>query len=139
MNTMGEMSPNIPQTKSMVISKVSQHIKKSSYCSYKSGLNDNDIEDFKNVKEKILIIDDSEIIRKSVIKLFSQLKKFDEKYEIIQGSDGIDTLYMIKNDQMNGNKIVMIISDENMEFMQGSDSFKILTEFEKQKKICKRI
>ena len=44
---------------------------------------------------------------------------------------------MIKNDQKNENKIVMIISDENMEYMQGSNSFKILTELENQKKISK--
>jgi hypothetical protein len=50
---------------------------------------------------------------------------------VICGSDGIDILNYIREDQTNGNLIKCIITDENMEYLNGSYAVKILREFEK--------
>ena len=86
-------------------------------------------------KNKILIVDDSKLIRKSTIKVFNQIPEFNFKFDVIEGTDGIDILKLIKDDQMNGNLIKLIISDENMEFMEGSTAFRILKDLEDQRKI----
>jgi CheY-like chemotaxis protein len=88
-----------------------------------------------NNTKQILIVDDCEMIRKTVIRLFKQIPKFNESYQIIEGSDGIDIINLIQKDQKNGNKIALVISDENMEYMTGSKAFCILKELEGQKKI----
>ena len=58
-------------------------------------------------------------------------------YDIIEGTDGIDILKEIISDQANGNKIKLIITDENMEYMCGSSAISLVREFEKQNKIQK--
>jgi CheY-like chemotaxis protein len=78
-------------------------------------------------------------MRKSVVNLFLQRSNFLENFEIIEGLDGIDILYLIKNDQTLLNSIFLIISDENMEYLCGSEAFKILVNFEKLKKIKKTV
>jgi len=86
-------------------------------------------------KFKILIIEDSELIRKSIVKVFNGIENFKDNFELIEGCDGIDTLKIIMDDQRQGNKILGIISDENMEYLHGSKAFYILKEFESHKKI----
>ena len=55
-------------------------------------------------------------------------------YEVICGSDGIDLLQLIRDDQNNGNLIKCVITDENMEYLNGSEAIKIIREFEKNGK-----
>ena len=54
---------------------------------------------------------------------------------IIQCFDGIDLLKEIINDQKNGNLIDLIIADENMEFMNGTQALSILRDLELQSKV----
>lgn len=88
-------------------------------------------------KSHILIIDDSLSIRNSTVNLIKKSKEFLNDFHIVQGNDGIETLNNVMHDQYDGCKIKIIISDENMEFMNGSESFRILRELEKSKKVKK--
>jgi len=51
------------------------------------------------------------------------------------GVDGIDTLKFVMDDQFEGNQIKLIITDENMQFMNGSESLRILKNLEFSGKI----
>ena len=54
---------------------------------------------------------------------------------MIEGYDGVDIIKFIIDDQMNNNKIKCVITDENMEFINGSVAIKILKDLEKERKI----
>lgn len=85
-------------------------------------------------KNIILVIDDNEIIRSSIKKLIENL--FDkENFATICLSDGIEILYMVMLDQNIENSIRVIISDEQMIFMNGTEANKILLNMQKDKRI----
>jgi len=93
---------------------------------YLKSLNEN--------KKVILIADDNEIIRKSIKKLIKKnLGK--EKYYIICVSDAIEVLYLVMLDQTKKNCIKIIISDEQMTFLNGSQLFYCLQKMQGDKKI----
>jgi len=86
-------------------------------------------------KFKVLVIDDHKLVRdntKNLIKsAFLTLKLQD--YEIIEGSDGIDLLNFVRLDHEG--KIKIIFTDENMEYINGSEAIKIMRKLEENKKI----
>jgi response regulator RpfG family c-di-GMP phosphodiesterase len=65
----------------------------------------------------------------------SEEVKKDESFKVIEGYDGVDIIKFIIDDQMNNNKIKCVITDENMEFINGSVAIKILKDLEKERKI----
>ncbi len=78
---------------------------------------------------KILIVDDQFIIRKHVISLLYKLsKEMKIPLEILEGVDGWD---IIKWFQIEGNSIKLIITDEEMLQMNGSEAIKLVREYEK--------
>jgi len=91
------------------------------------------------IKEKILIVDDHKFIRKSLRNLIGKILKKNsfKTYEIIEGKDGIDILYNLIDDQTKNNLIKCIITDENMEYLNGSQAIKIIRKLEKLNKIKK--
>ena len=64
---------------------------------------------------------------------FATLKITD--YSIIEGSDGIDLLNIVRNDKANTIKIVF--TDENMEYLNGSDTVRIIKKLEDKAMINK--
>lgn len=88
----------------------------------------------KPFKQVIMTVDDTEQIRKSVKNLVVKNPTLNDKYEVIESVDGIETLYYVMKDQILGNNIFMIITDENMEYMMGSKSVEIIRELENLKK-----
>lgn len=96
--------------------------------------NSNMISNSKN--KKILVVDDTETIRRSIKKLLRSDAYF-ENYDILEASDGIELLNTVIIDQLQGNNIKLIITDENMEFMSGSAAIAILKQLEKESKINK--
>lgn len=62
---------------------------------------------------------------------------YKKDYDLIDASDGIDTLKFIMEDQKNRNLIKCIFTDENMEYMNGSQSIKIIRQMENDCKIKK--
>jgi len=94
----------------------------------------------KNSKNTILIVDDNQFIRYSIKNnLYDIFRECKKDFEILEACDGIETLKMIMDDQNNNNLIKCVITDELMEFIEGSLSISILKQLEirnKIKKIC---
>ncbi len=87
----------------------------------------------RNKKSRILIVDDNDAINNFVKTiLLSIFKEFNADYDIIIGTDGIDILYRIREDQYLGNLIKCIITDENMTYLNGTTTTRILKNFEKE-------
>lgn len=87
-------------------------------------------------KFKILIVDDNLHIRKSIRNIIAEvIKSFEKNYDFIEGSDGVDILKYIVEDQKKNNLIKCVFTDENMEYMDGSFCIEILREMEKENKI----
>jgi len=114
---------NIPERKLNKYDINSELIKKEE--SFKSknkcGKNINPIVNIK--KNKILIIDDHKIIRESLVVLIKKILKNLNKeniFEIIEGFDGVDILSSLIHDQSKENEIKCVITDENMEYINGS-------------------
>lgn len=90
-------------------------------------------------KDAFLVVDDNQFIRYSIKCLLNEIfKEKNKNYEIIECNDGIETLKIIMDDQKANNLIKCVITDELMEFMDGSFSISILKELEFRNKI-KRI
>lgn len=91
-----------------------------------------------NQKKKILIVDDNEILLQTLHKMLLKLmEKNEEEYEIITASDGLDILKYIIEDQFKGNLIKCVITDENMEFINGLEAVQILSNLQRRNKIKK--
>jgi CheY-like chemotaxis protein len=72
-------------------------------------------------REKILIVDDDILIRRSMQRLVAQcLTKFKLNYEIIEGEDGSDLINLVNDDTEN--LIRFIFTDENMKEIEGSQA-----------------
>ena len=83
----------------------------------------------------IVVIDDHKLIRDITINLIKSVMTTlnIQNYKIIEGSDGIDLLNIVRLDKEH--KIKYILIDENMEFLNGSEAVKILRNIEKSNKI----
>jgi len=93
----------------------------------------------KNVpRTKILIVDDNQFINDSFKILIAKcVKELGKNIDLIQLSDGIDMLKHIIDDQNIGNCIKLVLTDENMEYINGSEAIKILRNLENKNKIKK--
>lgn len=80
-----------------------------------------------SAKSIIIIVDDNVTILKSLENLFVNLltsKKIIHKYEILLALDGIEALNLVYQDVTNNfNSIKLIISDEMMNYMNGSELY----------------
>jgi signal transduction histidine kinase len=82
----------------------------------------------KNVKY-VLVIDDEIITRKSTIRVISNFcNENGINIKIIEGSDGIECLYLYYQAYKKGANISLILTDQCMNYMNGSVSAKILNE-----------
>ena len=86
-----------------------------------------------------LVVDDNKHIRLAIknnlIKALLILNP-NLSYKIIEGYDGVDILRYIIDDQIE-NKIKCVFTDENMEYINGSEAIRILHDLEKRNKIKK--
>lgn len=81
-------------------------------------------------KDYILIADDNHLINDVNKKIIETcLKKLNADYEIILCSDGVDIIRNILNEKMK-KSIKCIITDENMEFLNGSEAIKFVRNLE---------
>jgi len=93
-----------------------------------------------NCDGKILIIDDNQYIRSSLKKiLVSIMKEKTKKFEIIEGYDGADIIKQVIDNQTSQVKIKCIFTDENMEYIHGSEAIKIIRNLERDNKISTNI
>lgn len=85
-------------------------------------------------KSVILVVDDNFHIRKSIINLLKS-EILLTNYNIIEVNDGSQIIQKVYEDQYNGNLIKLIITDEEMEIMNGSVAISILKKLETEYKI----
>ena len=90
---------------------------------------------FDNNLFSILVVDDHQFVRQNTVNLIkSVLSSLNIcNFRIIEGCDGIDLLNFVRNDKEN--KIKLIFTDENMEFLNGSQAVKLIRKFEKNQNI----
>lgn len=89
-----------------------------------------------NKMKKILVVDNAITINDYITNLLRNI--IDEKNmrnEVIQCFDGVDLVSEVFNDQKNGNLIDLIIVDENMDFINGTEAIGILRRIERDKQI----
>lgn len=88
---------------------------------------------------KILIVDDNQFIRESFKKIITDIQKEKKlNFTVIEGNDGIDILNHIIADQTYG-LLKCVFTDENMEYLNGTEAIKIVRGLEKNNKISKNI
>jgi CheY-like chemotaxis protein len=86
----------------------------------------------------IFIVDDHKLIRstlKSLVNKVLKEKKLETEFEVLEGRDGVDIIFQMVNDQSNNNRIKCVITDENMEYINGSYAIQIIRKLEKERKI----
>ena len=93
--------------------------------------------DLKVEKDKIIIIDDSEPLRKSIRNMVKSYNKIQNIFDIVEGDDGIDLLNYLKTNQNAFFKISIVFMDENMEYLNGNETIKIIRKLEKENKFKK--
>jgi CheY-like chemotaxis protein len=114
-------------------------VKKSFFSKDKEKINELELDQIPKEKYKILIVDDHTFIRSSLkINLEKILRDQNiTNIEIIEGKDGVDIINLVIKDQENNNLIKCVFSDENMEYINGSEAFEILKNLESKNKIKK--
>ncbi len=84
----------------------------------------------------IIIVDDESIIRNAMKKIITSiLKKNKIEGVIIEAVDGIECLFALYMANLNQIKIEFIISDENMNYLSGVESFTIISRLIKENKL----
>lgn len=87
-----------------------------------------------NIGEKPIFIlaDDCDIILESAKKMLQKvLQENNLDYNIVQASDGLDIIKIIMAYESSYHLIKGLITDENMEYFNGSDAIKFIRKFEK--------
>jgi response regulator RpfG family c-di-GMP phosphodiesterase len=81
----------------------------------------------------IIIADDEILIRQTTSRIIiSVSQQLGLKINIIESSDGMETAYLVYKAAIKGIKISMIFSDENMYFLNGTQSANIILEMTKK-------
>lgn len=85
-------------------------------------------------RPKIILIDDNEIINNTHKKILESilLERICD-YDIILGSDGLELIQIALNLDNDYEKIEFILTDENMDYLKGSEAIKFIRKFEKIK------
>ena len=92
-------------------------------------------------KKAILLVDDTSLIIASTERMInSVLASLDllHEFEILKAFDGIDLLNFIIKDQKS-HRILFTITDEQMEFLDGSDTVRLVRRLEKENRIKRQI
>lgn len=85
----------------------------------------------------IIVVDDEIFTRQSTIRIISSLsKELKLNLNILEAEDGIEMLYLIYKAPIMGAKISLVISDENMNFLNGINSCNILKDVLDKKKLA---
>ena len=96
----------------------------------------NDVSLKSKKKGKILVVDDNHLVNEVTVRLLTKvLKENESDMEIILASDGSDIIHHIIQDQSKGNEIKCILTDENMEYLNGSEAIRIVRNLEKRRKV----
>ncbi len=87
-------------------------------------------------KGKILVVDDNYFVNEATVRVLKNvLKEAGLDIEIIVGTDGSDIIHHVIQDQSKGNEIRCILTDENMEYLNGSEAIRIVRNLENRQKV----
>ena len=87
-------------------------------------------------KGKILVVDDNHFVNEATTRVLKNvLKEAGLDIEIIVGTDGCDIVHHVIQDQSKGNEIRCILTDENMEYLNGSEAIRIVRNLENRQKV----
>jgi signal transduction histidine kinase len=87
----------------------------------------------------IIVVDDEEITRKSTVRFINKYFTELTNLKILEASDGFECLCLYYKTKQKGIELSCIISDETMNYLNGSECSKILQEIYKIKNVTKRI
>jgi len=128
---------NYENIKNIFLNNISQCKSNSSKSSEKECNNNSG---FLKDKKKILITDDNFFIRSSLKNILLELNKEKKlNFEILEGNDGIDILKEIIEHHRTESAIDIVLTDEKMEYLNGSETIKILRMLERENKVKKTI
>lgn len=96
------------------------------------------IRDFNDQKSLILICDDSPIILDSTERVLMSIKGIAENYKIIRVEDGANIITTVIENQKN-RSLKLVLTDENMEYLNGSQAIKIIKDLEQKDKVSKGV
>jgi signal transduction histidine kinase len=86
----------------------------------------------------MILVDDDPIVRKSTLRLIKgYYSKQDIKCKVLEANDGIECLYIYYQLSKMDTHITCIISDESMEYVNGSKCADMLSQFYKEKGLQK--
>lgn len=84
----------------------------------------------------IIVTDDEVFTRQSTVRMINSVcKSMKIKINIIEAEDGVETINLVYKALLQGHKISLIFSDENMNFISGINSSNIIRDFTNKKKI----
>ncbi len=84
----------------------------------------------------IIVTDDEIFTRQSTVRMINNVcKSLDVKTNILEAEDGVETIYLVYKALLQGHKISLIFSDENMNFISGISSSNIIRELTTKRKI----
>jgi signal transduction histidine kinase len=82
----------------------------------------------------IIVVDDEIMTRKSTVRMITEYcKKKGKDHKIFEAGDGLECLGLYYQTFKQGLKVLFIISDQSMTFLNGADSAKILYELNREK------
>ena len=85
----------------------------------------------------IIVADDEIFTRQSTVRILNIVSnELGIKINIIEAEDGVETIYIVFKAATQGVKISMIISDDNMNFVNGSRCSVIMEEIIEKKRIA---
>jgi uncharacterized protein YlaN (UPF0358 family) len=84
----------------------------------------------------IIVSDDEIFTRQSTVRMINSVcKSLNIKINILEAEDGVETIYLVYKALLQGHKISIIFSDENMNFISGINSSIIIRDLTNKKKI----
>jgi CheY-like chemotaxis protein len=84
----------------------------------------------------IIVTDDEIFTRQSTVRIINSVcKSLDIKINILEAEDGVETIYLVYKALLQGHKISLIFSDENMNFISGISSSSIIRDLTNKKKM----
>lgn len=84
----------------------------------------------------VIVTDDEVFTRQSTVRILHNISnELNIKINIIEAEDGLETIYLIYKAAIQGIRISMIFSDENMNFINGTRSSEIILEILERKRL----
>jgi hypothetical protein len=84
----------------------------------------------------IIVTDDEIFTRQSTVRMINSVcKSLKLEINILEAEDGVETIYLVYKSLIQGHRISLIFSDENMNFISGINSSTIIRDLTNKKKI----